>query len=128
MRSTFVRRNAAESRAHSRLVQLAADEIRNEWPQAMIQADAPDYPQPDVIRWDGKIDGHRPDVLGGGYIIEVETASSLRRTHATSQLELFAAYAKANNLTLVLAVPTSIRHDARAWLNELELDGVVWHG
>ena len=127
MRSSAIRRNPAESLAHSLLVRLTADEIRRMRPRATVQADAAGYPQPDTIYWQGETEGHRPDVLGGGFIVEVETASSLRGSHAKSQLELFAAYAKTNNLTLVLAVPTSAQHDARARLAELGIAGDVWH-
>lgn len=121
------RRNAAASAEHQRLVQLAVNKIEGEVRSAVVKADLPGHDQPPIISWDGETSGHRPDALGGGFIVEAETAESLRTAHAESQLRLFEAYATQHDLTLVLAVPSAAQRDARAWLNELGLTGTIWH-
>ena len=120
-----LRRNA--STEHQRLVRLAVSKIQNEVRSAIIRADLPGYDQPPVISWSGKTSGHLPDVLGGGFIVEAETAESLRTAHTESQLRLFEAYATQNNLILVLAVPSAAQQDTRTWLAELGLTGTIWH-
>lgn len=91
-----------------------------------VQADVMGYATPSRVVWQGTNEGHVPDVMGGPYIIEVETASSLNLEHTRSQCALFGAYARRYGLTFVVIVPIGYKNQMESQLASWRIPATVW--
>jgi hypothetical protein len=110
---------------HDLLVRRAAQRLAG-FGCTDVRADVVGYPTPEPIHWVNTGQGHRPDVTGGLYVIEVETGDSLSSEHTRSQCELFSTFAREQSRTFVVGVPLGNKLDMQVQLIVWGIAATVW--
>lgn len=113
---------------HDRIVgELARGLIREGFTE--VFADAEGFELPAELIWEGEEEGFVPDISGINeelYLIEVETADSIRDEHTAQQWSMFAEAARQKEGRFVVAVPKGSGTEAMERLRELGLSATVW--
>jgi hypothetical protein len=91
-----------------------------------VRADLSEYAKPSKIYWERTGEGHVPDVTGGRYVIEVETATSLDLEHTRSQCALFSVFAREKGLSFIVVVPIGYKSRMEWQLVGWSISATVW--
>lgn len=90
-----------------------------------VNADIPNYNQPEMLHWKGQKDGHIPDITSvrgdESFIFEIETADSISHSHTEDQWKLFSASASLNSKSFVIVIPKDSKKEAENRAQELNL-------
>jgi phosphoribosylformylglycinamidine (FGAM) synthase PurS component len=86
--------------------------------------------KPVQVILDGINNNYTPDVTavkaGKVYILEVETAETLKMSERDPILKAISKYAETNNFEFVVAVPVASFMDAGKKLSQLKADASIW--
>lgn len=115
--------------SHDDMVKQVARHLKRRF-YRNIRARAGDFPRPEAVTANGE-GAFVPDlmVLARGpqlHILEVETRQSLREKSTREKWSAFARYASELQGKFTLVVPKGSGPQARAQLDDLRLEAVVW--
>jgi hypothetical protein len=91
-----------------------------------VRADLKGYAAPSRVFWQRTGEGHLPDVTGGRYVIQVETAASLELEHTRARCELFSAFTREHRYSFVVVVPEGYKRRMEWQLAQWSIAATVW--